>query len=192
MGGLSWGWQAHGHQVTAAWSGEQSVRSPQACDEDPGNEVSKTPAHPRVTGLWRVGNGVEGPEWWGSWSQGKNAGLVHLLLSLVLRLAVVVWKHRRAFFGKLRLWLCIWRPSPCSNGGSWWKRHTCYQSVYWLFITENGSIPRPQGRQEIKCILQGVISGKGSLFAKPSGPLEISLVWRTLFWGKWTWATFSI
>jgi hypothetical protein len=38
-----------------------------------------------------------------------------------------------------------------------------------------------QGRPEIKYLLQRGISRKGSLLAKPSGPLGTSLAWRTLF-----------
>jgi hypothetical protein len=38
-----------------------------------------------------------------------------------------------------------------------------------------------QGKQEIKYILKGGMSGKKSLSAKPSGPLGTSLAWRTLF-----------
>jgi hypothetical protein len=34
---------------------------------------------------------------------------------------------------------------------------------------------------EIKYLLQGGMSGTGSLLAKPSGPLGTLLVWRTLF-----------
>ena len=39
-----------------------------------------------------------------------------------------------------------------------------------------------QGGHEIKYLLQGEMSGKGSLLAKPSRPLGTSLAWRTLFW----------
>jgi hypothetical protein len=39
-----------------------------------------------------------------------------------------------------------------------------------------------QGGPGIKYLLQGGISGKGSLLAKSSGPLGTSLPWRTLFW----------
>ena len=38
-----------------------------------------------------------------------------------------------------------------------------------------------QGGPEIKYLLQEGMSGKGSLLAKPSGPLGTSLAWRTLF-----------
>lgn len=49
------------------------------------------------------------------------------------------------------------------------------------FIIENGCIPPPQGGPEIKYLLQGGMSRKGCLLAKPSGPLDTSLAWRTLF-----------
>ena len=35
---------------------------------------------------------------------------------------------------------------------------------------ENGCVPTSQGGPEIKYLLQGGTSGKGSLLAKPSGP----------------------
>jgi hypothetical protein len=44
------------------------------------------------------------------------------------------------------------------------------------------AIPTSQGGLEIKYLLQGGMSEKGSLLAKPSGPLGTSLAWRTLFW----------
>jgi hypothetical protein len=40
--------------------------------------------------------------------------------------------------------------------------------------------PTSQGRPEIKYLLQGGASGKGILLAMPSGPLGISLAWRSL------------
>ena len=39
-----------------------------------------------------------------------------------------------------------------------------------------------QGGPEIKYLLQGRMSGKGSLLVKPSGPLGTSSARRTLFW----------
>ena len=56
------------------------------------------------------------------------------------------------------------------------------QSVYSLFIMENGYIQLTLGGPEIKCLLQEGMSVKGSLLAKP---LELahpdtSLAWRTL------------
>jgi hypothetical protein len=39
-----------------------------------------------------------------------------------------------------------------------------------------------QNGPEIKYLLQGRMSGKGSLLVKPSGPLGTSLARRTLFW----------
>jgi hypothetical protein len=50
------------------------------------------------------------------------------------------------------------------------------QTVYWLFIMENDGL-------KIKYLLQGGMSGKGRLLAKPAGPLGTSLAWRTLSWG---------
>ena len=35
-------------------------------------------------------------------------------------------------------------------------------------------------------LLQGGMSGKGILLAKPSGPLGTSFAWRTLFWAYMT------
>ena len=55
-----------------------------------------------------------------------------------------------------------------------------FQTIYWLFIVENGCIPPSQGGPEIKYLLQEGMSGKGSLLTKPSGPLDIALTWRTL------------
>jgi hypothetical protein len=43
------------------------------------------------------------------------------------------------------------------------------------------SYPTSQGGPEITCLLQGGISEKGSLLAKPLGPLSTSIAWRTLF-----------
>jgi hypothetical protein len=54
--------------------------------------------------------------------------------------------------------------------GSWWRI-----DIYLTITTsEDGS--------EITYLLQGGRSGKGSLLAKPSGPLSTLLAWRTLFW----------
>jgi hypothetical protein len=39
------------------------------------------------------------------------------------------------------------------------------------------------GGPEVKYLLQGGMSGKGSLLAKSSRPLGTSLAWRTQFWG---------
>jgi hypothetical protein len=50
-----------------------------------------------------------------------------------------------------------------------------FQTVYQLFIVENGCV------SAIKYFLQGGMSGKRSLLAKPPGPLDTSLTWRTLF-----------
>ena len=46
--------------------------------------------------------------------------------------------------------------------------------------------PTSQCELEIKYLLQGGMSGKGSLLAKPSGPLGTLLAWRTLFWAYLT------
>lgn len=60
-----------------------------------------------------------------------------------------------------------------------------FQTVYWLFMKEKmdayDAILTSQGKPEIKNILQGGMSAKGSLLAKSSGTLGTSLVWRTLF-----------
>ena len=53
---------------------------------------------------------------------------------------------------------------------SWWKMDA--------YLT----VPTSQSGPEIKYLLQGGMSGKGSLLTKPSGPLVTSIVWRTLFW----------
>ena len=42
-------------------------------------------------------------------------------------------------------------------------------------MTENGYMPSPQGRLEIKYVLQKGIFEKGNSFTKPSGPLGTSL-----------------
>jgi hypothetical protein len=47
---------------------------------------------------------------------------------------------------------------------------------------ENGCIPTPQGGPEMKYLLEREMFRKGILLAKPSGPLDTSLAWRTLFW----------
>jgi hypothetical protein len=53
-------------------------------------------------------------------------------------------------------------------------------------------IPISQGGQRLKYLLQEEMSGEGSLLAEPSGPLDTSLAWRTLYWamlptwGVWT------
>jgi hypothetical protein len=52
------------------------------------------------------------------------------------------------------------------------KRQTLLvQTAYSLFIVENGYIPLTQGGPEIKYLLQEEMSRKGSLLAKPSGPI---------------------
>ena len=55
---------------------------------------------------------------------------------------------------------------------------------------ENGCItnhtPFSQSRSEINYLLQGGMSGKGSVSAKPSGSLGTLLAWRTLFWAYLT------
>jgi hypothetical protein len=63
-------------------------------------------------------------------------------------------------------------------------------------MVENGFVklykPPPltsQGELEIKHFLQGGMSGKGSLLAKPSRPLGTSLAWRTLSWAYVTVVT---
>jgi hypothetical protein len=67
------------------------------------------------------------------------------------------------------------------HGGSWWKKQSIFiHTIYWLFIMENGCIPTSQSGPEIKYLLHEKTSGKGSLLAKPSGPLSISLPWKTL------------
>ena len=66
------------------------------------------------------------------------------------------------------------------NNGKW--GNWTFLSSCCLLIAENGCTPPPQGRPEIKYLLQGGMPGKGSLLAKPSGPLGTSLAWRTLFW----------
>jgi hypothetical protein len=57
-----------------------------------------------------------------------------------------------------------------------------FQTVDQLFIIENRCMPPPQSSPEIKYLFHGGMSRKGSLLAKPTGPLDISLAWRTLFW----------
>ena len=41
-------------------------------------------------------------------------------------------------------------------------------------------VPLFQGKLEVKYLLQGRVSGKGSLLAKPSRPLGTSLKWRSV------------
>ena len=41
-----------------------------------------------------------------------------------------------------------------------------FQTIYWLFIMENGYLQSPQEVPDIKYILQGGMSRKGSLLAK--------------------------
>jgi len=55
-------------------------------------------------------------------------------------------------------------------GCSWWK------------MDEYCTKPTSQGKPQIKYLLQGGMSGKGSLLANPSRPLGTSLAQRTLFW----------
>ena len=57
------------------------------------------------------------------------------------------------------------------HGGSQWKRVLGSK----LFIVENGCIPTSQSGPEIKYLLQGRMSGKGNLLARPSGALGTSL-----------------
>jgi hypothetical protein len=60
-------------------------------------------------------------------------------------------------------------------------KETVHVDPYCLMI-KNGCTPTSQGEPEIKYLLQGGTSGKGSLLDKSSGPLVISLTWKTLFW----------
>ena len=58
------------------------------------------------------------------------------------------------------------------------------QFICLLFVVKNGfimTIPTSHRGTEIKYLLQGGVSGKGIVLAKPSGPLGTSLPWRTLF-----------
>ena len=62
-------------------------------------------------------------------------------------------------------------------------------SKQFIVMAENGCVkpfPTSLGGPDTKYILQGELSGKGSLLAKPSGPLGTSLAWRTLFWAYMT------
>jgi hypothetical protein len=78
---------------------------------------------------------------------------------------------------------CGQKPALCSPWQFSNERDSpCFQTVYWLFIMENGCMPTSQLGPEIKYLLQERMSGKGSLLAKPSGPLGTSLAWRILFW----------
>ena len=47
-----------------------------------------------------------------------------------------------------------------------------FQTIYWLFIVENGCIPTSQGGPEIKYLLQGGMSENRSLLTKHSGSLD--------------------
>ncbi|EDL30679.1 mCG148064 [Mus musculus] len=65
-----------------------------------------------------------------------------------------------------------------------WQKETVHGSKQFIFMAKSECIkpyPTSQGGPEIKSLLQGVMSGKGSLLAKPSGPGGTSLTWRTLF-----------
>jgi len=57
------------------------------------------------------------------------------------------------------------RSSKMFIGCSWWK-----MDAYCTVLNS-------QGGPEIKYLLQGAMSEKGSLLAKPSGPLGTSLAW---------------
>lgn len=59
------------------------------------------------------------------------------------------------------------------------------QTVYRLFIVENGYVPTHQCGPEIKYFLQKVKFVKKNSLAKPLEPLDTSLAWRTLFWSRW-------
>jgi hypothetical protein len=59
-------------------------------------------------------------------------------------------------------------------------------------MAESGRVipyPTSQGEPEVKYLLQGEMSGKKSLLAKPSRPLGTSLKWRSaLCGGAWDFA----
>jgi hypothetical protein len=52
--------------------------------------------------------------------------------------------------------------------------------VYWLFMAKNGANCTSQCGPMNNYLLQGRMSGKGRLLAKPSGSLGTSLACRTL------------
>jgi hypothetical protein len=84
---------------------------------------------------------------------------------------------QRGLLQKVRLRLYRQRPS-------WWFPTSDLYEKQFIVMAENGFMkpfPTSQGGSEIKYILQGEMSGKGSLLAKPSRPLGTSLAWRTLF-----------
>lgn len=62
-----------------------------------------------------------------------------------------------------------------------------FQTVYGLFMVENGCVPTSQGGPEIKYLLQGGMPEKGSHWLNPSGS---PLAWRTVFWADVTCVVF--
>jgi hypothetical protein len=97
------------------------------------------------------------------------------------------WERREAFYRRL----------GCSSVGEGLLHGSPQQilikrdSPWFQFIVmvENGfgkPYPTSQSGSEIKYLLQGGMSGKGSVSAKPSGSLGTLLAWRTLFWAYLT------
>jgi hypothetical protein len=63
------------------------------------------------------------------------------------------------------------------------KRQSIVLRHFFFVIAESGwvkSYPTSQGGPEVKYPLQGEVSGKESLLAKPSAPLGTSLKWRSV------------
>ena len=99
-------------------------------------------------------------------------GALAYLLAIVFSLAVVVWQHRRPSPGDLGSCLVVESFLHAPHSSSKWKRQSAFiHTIYWLFIVENGCILTFQGGPKIKCPFRGGMSEKGSLLAKPSGPL---------------------
>ena len=104
------------------------------------------------------------------------------------------WEGREAFYWRFRQWLCRQSLLHAPLGDSQWKRQSLVPNC--LLVLHCGkwmhTTPTSQGRLEFKYPLQGEMSWKESLLAKPSGPLGTSLAWRTLFWAYVTTGHISL
>jgi hypothetical protein len=85
-------------------------------------------------------------------------------------------------------------PLQVLHGDSWWKRQSmvlnCFLTV--RYGKQMYTVPTSQGGPEIKYLLRGGMSGKGSLLAIPWGPLGTFLAWRALFWAYMTTSQVSL
>jgi hypothetical protein len=120
-----------------------------------------------------------------SLGRGKEKLWLVSVVIVVSFVVVVARSTERPFMGELccsSIGKCVFYGSP------WWilMKKRVYDSKLFIDCLQWGmdeycTIPTSQSGSEIKYVLQGGMSGKGSLLVKPSGPSGTSLAQRTLF-----------